>query len=50
MEEEREERMMGLLDGYAARKRKRQLSSSSESDPVQTAGPSQAVAEGGSKM
>ena len=49
-EEEREERMTGLLDGYASRKRKRQLSSSSESDPVQTAGPSQAVAEGGSKM
>ena len=31
-EEEREERMMGLLDSYAARKRKRQVSSSSESD------------------
>ena len=31
-EEEREERMTGLLDRYAARKRKRQLSSDSESD------------------
>ena len=49
-EEEREERMTGLLDRYAARKRKQQLSSSSESDPVQTAGPSQAVTEGGSEM
>ena len=33
-EEEREERMTGLLDRYATRKRKRQLSSSSESDPA----------------
>ena len=51
-EEEREERMTGLLDCYAARKRKRQLSSSSESDiaPAQTAGPSQPVAEEGSEM
>ena len=41
-EEEREERMMGLLDRYAARKRKRQVISSGESDTalVQTAGPS----------
>ena len=31
-EEEREERMTGLLDRYAAHKRKRQLSSNSESD------------------
>ena len=31
-EEEREERMTGLLDRYATRKRKRQLSSGSESD------------------
>ena len=47
-EEEREERMKRLLDRYAACKRKRQLSSSSESDPAQTAGPSQSAAEGGS--
>ena len=33
-EEEREERMTRLLDRYATRKRKRQLSSSSESDPA----------------
>ena len=33
-EEEREERMTGLLDRYAARKRKQQLSSNSESDPA----------------
>ena len=40
--EERRERMTGLLDRYAARKRKRQVVSSSESDPapVQTVGPS----------
>ena len=51
-EEEREERMTGLLDRYAARKRKRQLSSGSESDiaPAQTAGPSQPAAEGGSEV
>ena len=49
-EEEREERMTGLLDRYAPRKRKRHLSSGSESDPVQTAGPSQAAVEGGSEM
>ena len=38
----RRERMTGLLDRYAARKRKRQVVSSSESDhaPVQTVGPS----------
>ena len=47
-EEEREERMMGLLDRYTARKRKRQVISSGESDiaPVQTAGPSQPTADG----
>ena len=41
--------MTGLLDRYAARKRKRQLSSDSESDiaPAQTAGPSQPAVEGG---
>ena len=39
-EEEQKERMMRLLDRYAARKRKRQLSSRIESDPAQTAGPS----------
>ena len=50
VEEEWEERMTGLLDRYAARKRKRQLSSSSESGPTQTAGPSQPAAEGGSEM
>ena len=51
-EKERDERMTGLLDRYAARKRKRQLSSGSESDiaPAQTTGPSQPVAEGGSKV
>ena len=49
-EEEREERMTGLLDRYAARKRKRQLSSSSEFDPAQTTGPSQSAAERGSEM
>ena len=38
-EEERMERMTGLLDRYAARKRKWQVSSSGESDttPVQSA-------------
>ena len=43
--------MPGLLDRYAARKRKRQLSSGSESDiaPAQTARPSQPAAEGGSE-
>ena len=51
-EEEWEERMTGLLDRYAAHKRKRQLSSDSESDiaPAQTVGPSQPVVEGGSKV
>ena len=50
-EEEREERMTGLLDRYAACKRKQRLSSDSESniDPAQTAGPSQPAAEGGSE-
>ena len=33
-EEEWEERMTGLLDSYAARKRKRQVSSSNEFDPT----------------
>ena len=48
-EEEQDERMTGLLDRYASRKRKRQLSSDSESDiaPAQTTGPSQPVTEGG---
>ena len=49
-EKEREERMMGLLDRYVARKMKLQLSSSSESDPAETAGPGQSVVEGGSEM
>ena len=51
-EEEGEDRMTGLLDRYAARKRKWQLSSDSESDitPAQTAGPSQPAAEGGSEV
>ena len=42
-EEERIERTAGLLDRYGARKRKRQVSSSGESDaaPVQSAEPSQ---------
>ena len=53
MEEEEEdkwnERMTGLLDRYATRKRKRQLSSDGESNtaPAQTMGPSQPAAEGG---
>ena len=49
-EEEREERMTGLLDRYAAHKRKRQVSSSSESDPTQDVGSSHLAAEGGSEM
>ena len=51
-EEEREERTTRLLDSYAARKRKRQLSSGNESDiaPAQTVGPSQPAAEGGSEV
>ena len=51
-EEERKERMTGLLDRYAACKRKRQLSSGSESDiaPAQTKGPSQPATEGGSEV
>ena len=49
-EEEWEERMMGLLDRYAARKRKRQVSSNSESDPGQAAGSSLPAVEGGSEM
>ena len=49
-EEEREERMTGLLDRYAARKRKRQLSSNSEFDPAQAARSSQPAVEGGSEM
>ena len=41
--------MTGLLDCYATRKRKRQLSSGSESDiaPTQATGPSQPAVEGG---
>ena len=44
--------MTGLLDLYVARKRKRQLSSDSESDiaPAQAAGPSQPTIEGGSEL
>ena len=51
-EEELEEKMTGLLDRYAARKRKWQLSSSSEFDiaPAQAVGPSQPTAEGGSEV
>ena len=47
-EEERRERMTGLLDRYAARKKKRQVVSSSESDPapVQSAGPSLPATDG----
>ena len=47
-EEERRERMMGLLDRYAARKRKRQVISSIESDPapVHTAEPSLQAIDG----
>ena len=50
-EEGEKERMTGLLDRYAARKRKRQLSSGSESNiaPAQTAGPSHPAIEGGSE-
>ena len=42
--------MTGLLDHYTARKRKWQLSSSSESDPAQAVRSSQPAAEGGSEM
>ena len=49
-EEEWEERMTGLLDRYASRKRKWQLSYNSGSDLTQTTGPSQPAAEGGSEM
>ena len=47
-EEEQMDRMAGLLDRYVACKRKRQVSSSSESDtaPVQSAEPSQPVVDG----
>ena len=47
-EEERRERMIGLLDRYATRKRKRQVVSSSELDPVlvQTVGPSLPAIDG----
>ena len=47
-EEERQERMTGLLDLYAARKRKQQVISSSESDPalVHTVGPSLPTTDG----
>ena len=46
-EEEWMERKVGLLDRYAARKRKRQVSSSGESDaaPVQSAEPSQSATD-----
>ena len=48
-EKEWEERMTGMLDHYATRKRKRQLSFGSEYDIAlaQTVGPSQPAAEGG---
>ena len=51
-EEEREERMTGLLDRYAARKRNHQLSFGSESNiaPAQAVGPSQPADEGGSEV
>ena len=39
-EEEQEERMTELLDSYAVCKWKRQVSSSSESDPTQATGSS----------
>ena len=42
--------MTGLPGRYVARKRKRQVSSSSESDPTQAAGSSQDSTEGGSEM
>ena len=42
--------MTGLLDRYAARKRKLQLSSNSEFDLAQTTGPSQPTAKEGSEM
>ena len=47
-EEEWEERMTGLLDRYAARKKKRQVISNGESNtaPVRTEGSSQQVANG----
>ena len=47
-EEEWRERMMGLLELYAARKRKRQVISSSKSDPapVHIAGPSLPATDG----
>ena len=48
VEEERWERMTGLLDRYATRKRKRQVISSSESDPapVHTVEPSLPATDG----
>ena len=42
--------MTGQLDRYAARKRKRKVSSNSESDPAQAAGSSLPATEGGSEM
>ena len=42
--------MTGLLDRYAALKRKRQVSSNSESDPAQAAGSSLPTAKGGLEM
>ena len=46
-EEEQHERMTGLLDNYAARKRKRQVISSDESDAtsIQTEDPNQPTAD-----
>ena len=41
--------MTGLLDRYAARKRKWQVISNSESDPAQATGSSLPAAEGGSE-
>ena len=47
-EEERQERMAGVLDRYAACKRKRQVISNDESDtaPIQIGGPSLPAADG----
>ena len=49
-EEELVERMTGVLDHYAARKRKRQVISSNESDLAQAAGSSLPASKGGSEM
>ena len=47
-EEEREERMTGMLDRYVTRKRRRQVISNGESDtaPVQAARPSLPATDG----